>query len=469
MAQGRQPGAAYYQFAKARKARKRSLPFFRTDRRRPKPGGVARSFAKVVAMDAASRPRLRSVETVVARDPEHDKVLVLRDTRGVSPGHAVLPPALVPLVARFTGSLRCDEIAREVSIEVGSDIPVDVVVRLAVELERALFLEGPVFRAALAGAERQFAEAPIRAAAHAGGAYYAERVPLAKYVEDCRLRATQKAQPGSRLPLQNGGGRMVALVSPHIDPWRGALCYGYAYSALAAALPPQADTFVVFGTSHAPMREPFALCRKAFDTPLGLVEADLAAIDEVANKTQGFDPYADQFNHKIEHSLEFQVVFLKNVMAGRPFRIVPILAGLGAHQSTGLDPAEEPSVATFIGAVRDFVQSRDGRVVVVSGADMAHVGPRFGDAKPYDPPAREAHERKDRESLDHAIALDASGFWSQVAADLDDRRVCGLAPTWSLLSVISAIRPRGRVLHYEQTVDGGDGSIVSHAAVGYYA
>jgi hypothetical protein len=25
------------------------------------------------------------------------------------------------------------------------------------------------------------------------------------------------------------------------------------------------------------------------------------------------------------------------------------------------------------------------------------------------------------------------------------------------------------VLHYEQTVDGGDGSIVSHAAVGYYA
>jgi hypothetical protein len=27
----------------------------------------------------------------------------------------------------------------------------------------------------------------------------------------------------------------------------------------------------------------------------------------------------------------------------------------------------------------------------------------------------------------------------------------------------------GRVLHYEQTVDGEDGSIVSHAAVGFYA
>lgn len=78
---------------------------------------------------------------------------------------------------------------------------------------------------------------------------------------------------------------------------------------LAKALPPDADTFVLFGTSHAPMREPFSLCRKAFDTQLGRMDADKESIDAIAAACD-FDPYADQFSHKREHSLEFQAVFL---------------------------------------------------------------------------------------------------------------------------------------------------------------
>jgi hypothetical protein len=74
-------------------------------------------------------------------------------------------------------------------------------------------------------------------------------------------------------------------------------------------------------------------------------------------------------------------------------------------------------------------------------------------------------------SLEHAVALDASGFWAHVVADLDERRVCGLAPIWSLLRSVgsNAAGTTGRLLHYEQTVDEDDGSIVSHAAIGFYA
>ena len=65
-----------------------------------------------------------------------------------------------------------------------------------------------------------------------------------------------------------------------IDPWRGAVGYGHAYGALAASLEKDedADTFVVLDTSHAPMREPFALCNKAYDTPLGPIEAKTSAL-----------------------------------------------------------------------------------------------------------------------------------------------------------------------------------------------
>jgi AmmeMemoRadiSam system protein B len=414
-------------------------------------------------MDANDRPALRPVESVVVPDREHGRVMVLRDGQGISDAQAILPPILVPIVARFTGARTCRQIAQEASGEIGAEVPVEVVVRLAAQLEQALLLEGPAYRTARARIESEFADSPVRPASHAGGAYHGDRVKLRRYIDEACLA---KANGAAR--STPGQGAMVALVAPHIDPWRGAVGYGHAYGALAATLAEQADTFVLLGTSHAPMRQPFALCRKAFDTPLGAAPADLEAIDALAARAEGFDPYADQFNHKQEHSLEFQAVFLRHALGDRPFRIVPVLAGLGAHQASGDDPAGDARIAKFVDGLRELVESRPGRVVLVAGADLAHVGPRFGDEHPYDAEGRGNLERQDRCSLDLATSHDPSGFWAHVARDLDERRVCGLAPIWSLLRALPT-GAVGRLLHYEQTVDEGDGSIVSHAAVGFYA
>jgi AmmeMemoRadiSam system protein B len=258
----------------------------------------------------------------------------------------------------------------------------------------------------------------------------------------------------------------VGLVAPHIDPWRGAVGYGRAYGALRDALAPEVDTFVLFGTSHAPMKQPFALCRKAFHTPLGALAADTDAIDRLA-ASASFDPYADQFNHKREHSLEFQVVFLKHLLGARQAKIVPVLAGLGEHQSQGTDPAGDAVVDRFLDGVRDLVLGRPGKVVVIAGADLAHVGPRFGDPRAYHAAERLALASADKGSLERATDGDPSGFWRHVAQDLETRRVCGLAPIYALLRTLPA-GTHGKTLHYEQTIDGEDGSIVSHAAVGYF-
>jgi len=426
-------------------------------------------------MGPRSRPALRAVESIVVPDPQQGRVLVLRDTQGITDAQAVIPPPLVPIVARFTGRLSCEDIAREVSGDGQGEVPVEVVTRLAAELDRGLFLEGPTFRAARARVEGDFAAATTRPASHAGGAYFAERRALERYIDgSCLAKARATHGNGDHHAsgthvngTHAGGGSLLALVAPHIDPWRGAVGYGHAYNALAASLPADADTFVIFGTSHAPMARPFALCRKAFDTPLGPVDADGDALDTIA-ACATFDPYADQFNHKREHSLEFQVVFLKHLLKGRPFRIVPILAGLGQQQASGTDPAGDAAIRAFADGVRTLVEGRPGKVVVVAGADMAHVGPRFGDAAPYDEAQRAALEKADRASLELAASLDVQGFWSHVAADLDERRVCGLAPIWSLLHSVAGSGAHGKVLHYEQTIDADDGSIVSHAAVGFY-
>jgi AmmeMemoRadiSam system protein B len=412
----------------------------------------------------SSRPALRPVESIVVPDPRHGKLLVLRDTQGVTDSHAAIPPDLVPIVARFNGVATCEEIAREASRELGGDVPVDLVVKLAEELDRGLFLEGPTFRHALAKIERDFASANVRPASHAGGAYSDDPADLRRYLDERCIGAAPAPRPNG-----HDGALLTALIAPHIDPWRGAVGYGHAYGALKRALArqPEVDTFILFGTSHAPMRQPFALCRKSFATPLGDLHADTAAIDALADAAP-FDAYADQFNHKREHSLEFQVVFLRHLLEGkRSAKIIPVLAGLGDHQMHGTDPASDTAVTKFLDAVRAVIDARPGRVVLVAGADMAHIGPRFGDARPARDQLAALHET-DRASLDHAIGADSRGFWKHVSHDLDTRRVCGLAPIYSLLRTLPG-RARGELLHYEQTVDKDDGSVVSHAALAFFA
>jgi MEMO1 family protein len=407
---------------------------------------------------ASSRPRLRPIETIVVQDRRLGRAIMLRDTQGVTSNHAVLPLETIPIVGRMTGARTCEEIAREASSELGQRVPVEVVIGLATELEDALFVDGAPYRRARARIEQEFARATVREASHAGGAYHGDPDKLAVYIErDCLAAVKNGAHHGS----------LVGLVAPHIDPWRGARCYGAAYNAVAAALPADADTFVLLGTSHAPMREPFSLCRKSFATPLGAMEADVDAIDAIADACD-FDPYADQFNHKREHSLEFQAVFLRHLLrrAGRhDAKIIPILAGLGDEQHSGRSPSRSSSVTRFFDAVRRVVDSR--RAVVIAGADFAHVGPRFGDPRPLDEAERSALRQTDEESLQRAEAVDAEAFWSHVAGDLDTRRVCGLAPVYALLRLLDR-GVRGLTHHYEQTVDPDEGSIVSHAALGFY-
>ena len=173
------------------------------------------------------------------------------------------------------------------------------------------------------------------------------------------------------------------------------------------------------------------------------------------------------FNHKREHSLEFQAVFVRHLVGDRKVRIIPVLCGIGESQRTGACPEDDARVERFSAPLGAIVDKHAGRTVVIAGADLAHVGPRFGDPAPYDERERErsgAHRSRFARSRRGGSHRD---FFSHVQADLETRRVCGLGPIYSLLRVL----PEGcarRARHYEQTIDPEEGSIVSHAAMAFY-
>lgn len=409
--------------------------------------------------DSALRPRLRSVETIVVPDPKHGRTLVLRDTEGLTASHAVVPMGLVPIVARFDGEHTLPEIAEALRV------PLGLVEKLHEQLDVGLFLDNPRSAARRAEVTRAFREASVRPASHAGGAYHDDPAKLRAYLDDAciaKARATEAPARGGRAAPLERRERLLGLVAPHIDPWRGAIGYGHAYGAALAALPPEVDRVVVLGTSHAPMKRPFAFCGKAFATPLGAVAADEEALAKLAAAVR-FDPYADELAHKREHSIEFQVVCLRHAFGERPLRIVPILAGLGEEQVAGKEPAY-PALFEALGELAE-----DGRTLFVAGADLAHMGPRFGDPAALDAEARERLRADDLESLALAARKDAGGFWEQVSRDLDTRRVCGLGPMYALLRCLGGRGTAGELLHYEQNIDPDEGSIVSFAAMGFYA
>ncbi|MGK4004688.1 AmmeMemoRadiSam system protein B [Sorangium sp. So ce1036] len=417
------------------------------------------------------RPKLRALEIIVIQDERHGRALMLRDTEGIAPSEVIVPAASSAVLARFDGRRSLDEIARDASRATGERVDANQVARLADELERAWMLDSPRFHARRRGVVRSFDAAPIRTAAHAGGAYHGDRARLADFIErQCLAVARPQGGAARGATAKGAAPRMVGLCAPHMDLWRAAVGYGHAYAALEHALATpelQAiDTFVLLGTSHAAMRRPFAVCEKTFETPLGPLDPEREMIAELADASR-FDVRAEQYLHKNEHSVEFQAVFVRHLLGDRAAAIVPILCGLSDCQVRRRDPAQDDDAESFLTALGEALARRRGRVLVIAGADLAHVGPRFGDPSPLDARQRRALRERDHASIERATSIDPPGFFADVAQDLGTRRVCGLGPIYTLLRALPP-SSRGELLHYDQCIDPEEGSIVSHTSLGFY-
>jgi AmmeMemoRadiSam system protein B len=91
------------------------------------------------------------------------------------------------------------------------------------------------------------------------------------------------------------------------------------------------------------------------------------------------------------------------------------------------------------------------KVCVIAGVDLAHVGPRFGDALANTPAVLERVAREDGKMLEPVIAADPAAFFESVAADGDSRRICGLSPIYAFLRALPGAR--GELLRYSQWPD----------------
>ena len=361
-------------------------------------------------------------------DHEGQRFLALRDPAGYTESVVMLPIALLDVVSLFDGEHDIADIQAAVMRRHGELIDSAQIRELAGALDAHGFLEGAAFDARRARVDGEFLALDRRPASHAGGAYPDEPGALRAMMDGFFEPPTG---PGA-IGTDGAGPRVTGLIAPHIDFHRGGASYAWGYRDLAERC--DADLFVIFGTCHAGMADAFALTRKDYDTPLGPAAVDREFVEALAARA-GQDCFASELAHRSEHSIEFQAVFLRYLFAGRrEVTVVPILTSF-VHEALvhGRRPEEDPRVARFLGALADTVAACRRRVAFVAGADLAHVGPRFGDPAPISTHALARLGVDDRATLSLVAAGDAHAFFDDAARDGDRRRICGLSPIWTLL------------------------------------
>ncbi len=402
-------------------------------------------------------PRLRANLDFMPSPVPDRPGLLIRDSYRYSDATLIIPPGLTECLRCFDGQSTELELRADL-VRITGDLQVGELERNIIDtLATSGFLEDETYARMREQRHREFAEEPRRPASFVGSAYPEEPDALTAQLN------TWMVGPKTTGPKPNGTRPLMGIAAPHVSPEGGFESYRAAYGALT---PEYKDrTFVVLGTSHYGEPERFGLTRKPFVTPFGESAVDLRLVDELADGA-GNAVLMEDYCHTIEHSIEFQVLFLQHVF-GPDIRILPILCGSFANSIyRGGTPERDEKVRRFFGVLGDLAAREGPRIFWVLGIDMAHMGRRYNDrfTAVADSGEMAAVALEDRRRIERINAGDSAGFWDLVQERQDELKWCGSSPLYTFLKV--APQARGELQRYEQwNID--EQSVVSFAGMSF--
>jgi len=153
----------------------------------------------------------------------------------------------------------------------------------------------------------------IRTPAVAGMFYPDEKNKLTQLIKDC---FSHPLGPGKNLEKKQS--KIFGVICPHA---------GYVYSgpiacnSIKSISSESPELFIIVGPNHWGIGRSVATMKDCkWETPLGSVEVDSEAAEEISKLSQFIE--SDFFSHTREHSLEVQIPILQQTFAN--FKILPI-------------------------------------------------------------------------------------------------------------------------------------------------
>jgi AmmeMemoRadiSam system protein B len=404
-----------------------------------------------------ANPKVRPLDAFPIQVEGKD-MLGIKDPVGICPEVVIVPPEAFFLISLMDGTNNLRDMQAAYMRKYGTLLFSDKIEGLIAQLDSFFLLENRHFEDRLRLLREEFKRGEVRKAVFADRGYEADPEMLR-----VQLRGYFTGQDGPGLPHEGADKKdLKGIVAPHIDFTRGGACYAYAYKALGESN--KAGLYCILGTCHTPMQHPFAFTRKRFETPLGTVQVAQEIVETIAQQLP-FDPFHDEFAHRHEHTIEFQVIFLQYLLGELEFTILPILCN-SFHDMIlgGVSPMEYPLYQGAISTIKKQLAALPSLCLVAS-ADLSHVGPQFGHQETVTPGVLAEVKEKDLSMLGHAAHLKEEEFYRFILREGDRRNICGLPPIYALVHLIEA--QQGEVLHYQQWHDPQGQGAVTFASMAF--
>ncbi|WHZ14867.1 MAG: hypothetical protein OJF52_001707 [Nitrospira sp.] len=414
------------------------------------------STPTIAPKDPAQYPLLRNLQFSPIKEGE-EQYVVLWDPTGLSKDKLVLPMSYFFIVQHLDGEHTVQDIGAMYLKRFGEFLMPNKVEQLLADLDTKLFLEGEKTEQAKRQALESYRQAPCRLPAFAGRSYEADAAKLR-----AQIKGFFTSKEGPEIKASEHAGKSIkALVAPTYEPKHAGPVYAWAYKELQEARQP--DLYVLIGTAYSGLGQLVAVTDKDFETPLGVVKVERSITDRLRALVPS--AFTEELAHQNEHALEFQLPFLQESLGkDRPFTIVPILTSFSADSLR--DPQVRERVEMFLEALKGTLAASGKQYCVVAGAELAHIGMRYGDSAPPTDFSFHRCMQIDLEMLKHVENRAPEEFAQFIQKENDQRRISGFSPIYSLLRLIQA--ETGQVLRYDRGITDQYNSTVTYASMAFF-
>ncbi|MCA9274893.1 MAG: AmmeMemoRadiSam system protein B [Phycisphaerales bacterium] len=434
-------------------------------------------------------PKLRRIRgvPVPVNTPDGKQVtmLGLADAQQISTKMVVTHPAFQTVLPMMDGSRSLDQIISEV----GKGLQRPMLEQLVAQLDDAGLIVGPTYEALAQkmrddfdandtlppGSTAQMADLLVSQALgeNATDEQKKEMGPqkLAEQMDAWIDDALKDSESPSLETLPAG------IIAPHLDYVRGWMNYAHIYGRMRVVDRP--DRIVILGTNHFGQSSGICGCDKGYETPLGVCQLDSELLEGLMGslgQEQGEQLLANRFDHENEHSIELHIPWIQHVFGKDDAGNYPKVFAALIHDPTvnngesydGNGLALDP----FVEALKGAISKVGGRTLVVSSADLSHVGPAFGDQQVLAGDDEQAQQfrmkvaQHDQEMLRLIADLKIDDLIGSMAWQQNPTRWCSIG---NITAMMRTLEPsQVDVLNYAATMDPQGTAFVSSASVAVY-
>jgi len=391
-------------------------------------------------------PRPRKDIMYIPIDYRGHTYILVQDKMELTKENMLLPLSLYNFLVHLDQAPSIEDLqVRLIKENNGLLISKDQILEIITKLDEMFLLESERFLEKKKEIIHEFEKQSVRSYCFAGKSYPADLNQLSNFLD--LILSEQKVLED----IEN----IKAIFAPHIDIQIGKKVYGKTYSYLQGK---RFDRVVVLGIGHSLSEGIFCVTDKDFDTPFGVVKNDRVSSNRLKRFGQPLLANTD-FEHKFEHSIEFQLIFLKYLL--KDFLVVPILCGSLFYMLSKYSREEFKKYAgSFLKELKEIILDPTKKTLVVAGVDMSHVGPKFGHNKSvYE--LKDLAKAHDLKLLDAIIKRDNEAFWRESISVNDKYNVCGFSALATLMEVVDY--KGGKLIDYDLNIEQATNSGVGFA------